>query len=157
MLGAYVRLVAATGMRRSEACAIRWTDLDLDARTLNVARSHVALPGIRADQGTKTRSVRSIALDEATVIITDCFADVGLIVRVTWDAVHDSTGRLLRMRPNPTLIGKVNARPGEGFDHDQQAWEVQHDVLGIDPNPGAIQPDGSIKSVPRVTSLNTTK
>ena len=66
LLGAYVRLVAATGMRRGEACAVRWTDLDLVAQTLTVQRSHVALPGIRVDQGTKTRSSRTIGLDNAT-------------------------------------------------------------------------------------------
>ncbi len=49
-LRAYVRLVAATGMRRAEACAVRWGDLDLEAKTLTVARSHVALPGVREDK-----------------------------------------------------------------------------------------------------------
>ncbi len=66
-LGAYVRLVAATGMRRAEACAVRWGDLDLDAKTLTVARSHVALPGVREDKETKTRSTRTVILDDATV------------------------------------------------------------------------------------------
>ncbi|MCP3881295.1 MAG: tyrosine-type recombinase/integrase [Sulfitobacter sp.] len=68
-LGAYVRLVAATGMRRAEACAVRWGDLDLDleAKTLTVARSHVAVPGIRQDKETKTPSTRTVILGYATV------------------------------------------------------------------------------------------
>lgn len=64
---AYVRLVAATGMRRAEACAIRWGDLDLEGGTLEVSRSHVAVPGFRDDQSTKTRSTRTVAIDEATI------------------------------------------------------------------------------------------
>ncbi len=66
-LGAYVRFVAATGMRRAEACAVRWGDLDLQAKTLTVARSHVAVPGVREDKETKTRSTRTVILDDATV------------------------------------------------------------------------------------------
>ncbi len=69
LLGVYVRLVAATGIRRGEACAIRWSDLSADGTTLTVARSHVALPGIRVDQPTKTRSTRPILLDDDTVTI----------------------------------------------------------------------------------------
>ncbi|MFT7475778.1 MAG: integrase [Verrucomicrobiales bacterium] len=64
---AYVRLVAATGMRRAEACAVRWGDLDLEGGTLEVSRSHVAVPGFRDDQSTKTRSTRTVSIDEATV------------------------------------------------------------------------------------------
>lgn len=41
----------------------------------------------------------------------------------------------------------------EAFDHERQSWEVQHNVLGSDPNPGAIQPDGRVKSVPQVTVI----
>jgi integrase len=66
---AYVRLVAATGMRRAEACAVRWGDLDLEARTLVVGRSHVAIPGFRDDQSTKTRSTRTVNLDVTTIAI----------------------------------------------------------------------------------------
>ena len=54
-------------MRRAEACAVRWADLDLDSKTLTVSRSHVALPGVRATKETKTRSTRSIRLDDRTV------------------------------------------------------------------------------------------
>jgi hypothetical protein len=43
------------------------------------------------------------------------------------------------------------------FDHARQSWEVQHDILGIDPTPGAIQPDGSIKSPSQVTGFSAPK
>ena len=51
--------------KRSELCAVRWGDLD--AKTLTVARSHIALPGVRGDKETKTRSTRTVILDDATV------------------------------------------------------------------------------------------
>ena len=67
MLGLFVRVVAATGMRRGEACGLRWSDVDLDAGRLTVQRSHLALPGAVGDHPTKTRSVRTVTLDPATV------------------------------------------------------------------------------------------
>jgi integrase len=45
MFGLFVRVVAATGMRRGEACGLRWSDVDLDAGRLTIQRSHLALPG----------------------------------------------------------------------------------------------------------------
>lgn len=67
MFGLYVRLVAATGMRRSEACGLRWSDIDLETGRLVVQRSHLSLPGSVGDQPTKTRSVRTVTLDPDTV------------------------------------------------------------------------------------------
>jgi integrase len=67
MFGLFVRVVAATGMRRGEACGLRWSDVDLGAWRLVVQRSHVALPGSVGDRPTKTRSVRTVTLDPDTV------------------------------------------------------------------------------------------
>jgi len=67
VLGVYVRLVAATGMRRAEACALKWGDLDVEVGVLTVRRSHVAVPGVRADKSTKTRSTRTVTLDPTTL------------------------------------------------------------------------------------------
>ena len=67
MFGLYVRVVAATGMRRAEACGLRWSDVDLEAGRLTVQRSHISLPGSVGDRPTKTRSVRTVTLDDGTV------------------------------------------------------------------------------------------
>jgi integrase len=67
MFGLYVRVVAATGMRRSEACGLRWSDIDLATGRLTVARSHISLPGVVGDRPTKTRSVRTVTLDNGTI------------------------------------------------------------------------------------------
>ena len=68
MFGLYVRLVAATGMRRGEACGLRWTDVDLDSGRVIVQRSHLALPGSVGDHPTKTRSMRTVTLDADSVV-----------------------------------------------------------------------------------------
>ena len=58
--------VAATGMRRSEACGLRWSDVEPSTGRLTVSRSHVSLPGAVGDRPTKTRSARTVTLDEGT-------------------------------------------------------------------------------------------
>jgi integrase len=67
MFGLYVRVLAATGMRRGEACGLRWSDIDLPRRRLVVQRSYVAVLGSVGDQPTKTRSIRVVTLDPDTV------------------------------------------------------------------------------------------
>jgi integrase len=63
-----LRLMAATGLRRGEACALRWSDLDFDARTLVIRRALIIVKGkSTVVKSTKTRSIRKIALDSTTV------------------------------------------------------------------------------------------
>lgn len=45
MLAALGMLAALTGARRGELSALRWSDVDLDAGTLRVARSMIYMPG----------------------------------------------------------------------------------------------------------------
>jgi integrase len=68
VLATAIFVSATTGLRRGELCGLRWTDLDLKARTLTVARAvkHDNGPGwIVGD--TKTHKVRRIAIDSATI------------------------------------------------------------------------------------------
>lgn len=62
------RLVIVTGVRRGEACGLRWSDVELDAGRLRVAQQLVTV-GHRLEFGPpKTKSgARTIALDERTV------------------------------------------------------------------------------------------
>ena len=59
-----VILLAATGLRRSELLALRWTDVDLDGRVLTVAASVVRLKGqgLARQDTTKGGESRSVAL-----------------------------------------------------------------------------------------------
>ena len=66
-LGALLRLGALTGARRGELCALRWSDLDVDRRSLTIARALTSPKGHRYLEGpTKNGRARVIGLsDEA--------------------------------------------------------------------------------------------
>jgi len=69
MLGRLLMLGALTGARRGELCALRWSDVDLDAGTLRIAHS-VMQVGRRVEvKDTKSHQVRVIALDNAGVAL----------------------------------------------------------------------------------------
>jgi len=68
--GAFVHLAAATGMRRGEACAIRWTDIDWKQRTIRVDKSIVAAKGGAVVKDPKTRaSIRTVSVGAGTLSI----------------------------------------------------------------------------------------
>jgi integrase len=64
----YLRVVVATGLRRGETCALRWVDLDVEAGTLLVEHSIIAVMGRGIlEKDTKTHAARRIALDPQTI------------------------------------------------------------------------------------------
>jgi len=63
-----IRLVAATGMRRGEACAVRWNDIDTVGGTVKIDEGVISTPTGAAARQPKTRSsTRKVALDKATL------------------------------------------------------------------------------------------
>jgi integrase len=66
--GVYLWVLASTGCRRGEGCALRWCDVDWEHRELVIRRSiaHVGSKVVVA-KDTKTHQGRRVALDEATV------------------------------------------------------------------------------------------
>jgi integrase len=66
-LACYLVLAAATGARRSELIALRWTDVDLDTATVSIERGIVSGPDGLVEKGTKTHSARRVSLDAGTV------------------------------------------------------------------------------------------
>ncbi|WP_253258314.1 site-specific integrase [Pseudonocardia sp. N23] len=65
--GALVWLVMVTGMRRAEALALRWSDVELDAGMVAIRRNFIRSGAQRIEKDTKTHQMRRIALDTATV------------------------------------------------------------------------------------------
>jgi integrase len=62
-LQAAIAVAIGTGLRRGELLALRWSDLDLDARRLTVRRSLETIEGVTRTKPPKTaRSARTIAL-----------------------------------------------------------------------------------------------
>jgi integrase len=65
--GIYLWVTPATGCRRGEACALRWSDVDLDRGELSIRRAIVQIGRELWEDDTKTHQSRRVALDEATV------------------------------------------------------------------------------------------
>src|SRR5207249_7398753 len=65
-LAVYVLVAAATGARRSEVVALRWSDIDLRKGAVVIGRGVVLGPDGLVEKDTKTHSSRRIALDAAT-------------------------------------------------------------------------------------------
>jgi integrase len=65
--GIFLRVVSATGARRGEACALRWSDIDLETGTLTIDESVVAATGGAKIKEPKTHaSLRQLAIDPGT-------------------------------------------------------------------------------------------
>ena len=72
MVYAYFRLLAYTGMRKGEALALSWEDLDIENKTVNVNKNCVynSLTKRKMIQTPKTEaSIRKISLDNKTVSV----------------------------------------------------------------------------------------
>jgi integrase len=65
---AFIRVIAATGMRRGEACALRWSDIDWEAGRVRVDESVVSTRGGASIKGPKSRAGRrGVAVDAGTL------------------------------------------------------------------------------------------
>ena len=65
--GAYLWVLAATGCRRGEACALRWNDIDLERGEVAIRRSMSQVAGELIEKDTKTHQSRRVAIDAGTV------------------------------------------------------------------------------------------
>ena len=65
-LATFVMLAAATGARRSELVALRWSSIDPDTGTVTVRRGIVLGPDGLVEKDTKTHGVRRVAIDPTT-------------------------------------------------------------------------------------------
>lgn len=69
-MGAFLRLLAATGLRRGEACALRWSDIDVDNGLLMVDESIIEAKGSALVKAPKTKaSIRKVACDPHTLAV----------------------------------------------------------------------------------------
>jgi len=72
---AVLRVGAATGARRGELCALRWSDIDLESKTLTIERGVIMVRGGVVERPTKTHNRRAIALDDGTVAVLSVHRD----------------------------------------------------------------------------------
>jgi len=78
-----IALAALTGARRGELAALRWSDVDLKAGRVTIARSLTIAGGQSYEGATKTHAIRTLALDEVGVGV----------LRRRWDYMRDLSGR----------------------------------------------------------------
>lgn len=64
--GLAVLLAAATGARRGELCAIRWSDVNLEEGTIRIRRSMYQTGKERGEKDTKTHAERTVDIGEST-------------------------------------------------------------------------------------------
>jgi integrase len=110
VLAAAVALAALTGARRGELAALRWSDVDLLAGRLRIARSLTVVHGTVHVGPTKTHQVRDIALDQIGVGV----------LREHWDYVRglsEQAGSPLVEDPFVLLQRQWGALGGTRHDH----------------------------------------
>ena len=83
VLAAAVALAALTGARRGELAALRWSDLDLTAGKVKIARSLTVVGGSQHTGTTKTHAARTLALDPFCVEV----------LRWRWDFMVELSNR----------------------------------------------------------------
>jgi len=69
MYATFLTLAFATGARRGELCALRWTDFDLKAGTVRIDRSIAMGKTGNVEKGTKTGVERVVTLDGDTIVV----------------------------------------------------------------------------------------
>jgi integrase len=94
-LYALFHVIAHRGLRRGEACGLRWVDIDLDAATLTVARQLVQLGWEIAEDDPKSDAGgRTIALDAGTVKVLRAYRLAQRKQNLKWGTAWFDSGRV---------------------------------------------------------------
>jgi integrase len=129
----WLHVALATGARRGEVCALRWSDIDLDARTVRIERSVAVMKGTGVSfKTTKTGNVRLVTLTTQAIealrehrahVEANRGARVGTDEQIFTD---DPTG----CRPwNPNLVTARWTRHRKRFDLDHvRVHDLRHFV-----------------------------
>ena len=132
-LATLLLLAALTGARRGELCALRWSDLDWQDRTLQIARSvYETEGGGWGEKSTKTHAARRIGLDELGLEILRRH-------RLRVDALATELGEKLRpdaflfsrspagIEPiRPDVVSKFTARVAKHAGVDTHLHALRH-------------------------------
>lgn len=85
-LAALYALAAATGMRRGELLALRWSDVDLDTKVVRVERSVTQLGGPRQYTTPKNHERRTVSIDDRTAGVLKALRVDQARARLAWGA-----------------------------------------------------------------------
>ncbi len=106
-LATFVVLAAATGARRSELMALRWSDFDLDAGRVKIERGLVLGPDGYVEKDTKTHTSRRVALDPRTIEIVRAHRRRALELAMAVGGKVDPSGYLFAV----DAVGRELMRP----------------------------------------------
>ncbi|MCE7009271.1 site-specific integrase [Kibdelosporangium philippinense] len=118
-LYALYHLVAFRGLRRGEACGLRWADVDLDGRTLTVATQLVQDGWEIEETGPKSASgARVVVLDTETVNVLRAHRTRQLSERMAWGPAWENSGRVFTQDDGTWLHP---GWPSDAFEHAVKA------------------------------------
>jgi integrase len=94
-LSALFDLAASTGARRGELCGLRWTDVDLQDKTITIAIERVQVGWAAIEDEPKSESSkRVVALDSATVTALRRHRKQQLADRLAWQDAWAESGKV---------------------------------------------------------------
>jgi integrase len=112
-----VALAAASGARRNELLAFRWTDLNVEQKTLRIERAWEQTKkfGLRLKPPKTKRGLRTISLDDATVRMLLAERERHLRIQAGIPDSADVDLSLIRLHPG-ALMFPAAPEKGEEFD-----------------------------------------
>lgn len=134
--GTFLWLKSATGCRRGEMCALRWSDVDLDRPELSIRRAITQVGRELIEKDTKTHQSRRVALDEATVgllrqhRLRQREEALALGVRLADDALLFATPEGGPWRPDVCTNRFGRLRAGIGLDR-VRLHDLRHFVASV--------------------------
>lgn len=142
-LAMFVRLAAASGARRGELCALRWTDVNLAIGSMTVARSLSAATSTPVEKDTKTHQVRRLQLGAGTVSRLTAHLEAER-EKAEWARVpFDDRGFVFTSLPgrpwHPDAIGKRYRKAANAAGltkvrlHDWRHWAATNAIAGGHP------------------------
>lgn len=113
-----VVLAAATGARRNELLALRWTDLDVEKKTLRIERAWEQTKkfGLRLKPPKTKRGLRIIDLDDATIFLLLQEQERHRRIMAGIPDGVDVDLSLIRLRADGALMFPAVPESGEDFD-----------------------------------------
>jgi integrase len=130
-----LRIVAATGMRRGEACGLRWSDVDFDLGSLMIDESVIPAAGGAAVKSPKTRaSVRRVAVDSGTIDLLRSLQALQEELASNAEVPHSASAFVLSLMPggelplHPDTLSKAfsRARKRAGVAADIHLHSLRH-------------------------------
>ena len=125
-------VAAMTGARRGELCALKWSDVDWDRRTLTIARSLTITPDVTVEGTTKTKKSRTISLGAMAVehlkIHRERSSDLARAggVRLSTDAYVFSSSLDGSVPVKPDSLTQFHVRLMKKLGMDYRFHELRH-------------------------------